>query len=137
MQVDEAIRSLARVGLIRVEGYLRGGFEAWKDKGLPIETTAEITPNVLYQEKDRFNIVDVRSAGEWGAGHIENAKHIPCSELPARIKELPDGKLVFVCAGGYRSILAASVAKKLGREVVAHLPGGVLAWHGAGLPLII
>ncbi len=137
IHVEEAIHSLARVGLFSVEGYLKGGFEAWSQKELPLETTSEISPKELYQERDQIHIIDVRSEGEWAGGHIANAKHIPCSELSARIKELPEGKLAFVCAAGYRSILAASLAKKLGREEVSHLPGGVLAWNSAGLPLSI
>ncbi|QVL57293.1 MAG: MBL fold metallo-hydrolase [Simkaniaceae bacterium] len=137
LQVEEAIHSLARIGLNRVEGYLEGGMEAWNKKELPLDEIPELTPQDLFKEKEVLHIIDVRSEGEWAGGHIADAKHIPCSELTKRIKELPDGKIAFVCAGGYRSILAASVAKKLGREIVFHLPGGVLAWRTAGLPLTI
>ena len=137
LQVEEAIHSLARVGLYSVEGYLKGGMEAWCEKGLPIGETPELSPQGLHKEKEKVHIIDVRSESEWIGGHIAESKHIPCSELTMRIKELPEGKLVFVCAGGYRSILAASVAKKLGRKVVSHLPGGVLAWRTAGLSLSI
>ena len=101
-----------------------------------MSTTEEINPNALHDLKGEKSVVDVRSPSEWTGGHIENAHHIPCGELSARVKELPEGPLVFVCAGGYRSILAASIVKKLGRDLVSHLPGGVLAWYGAGLPLV-
>lgn len=137
MQVEEAIYSLARVGLCNIEGYLKGGIEGWEEQRLPIGKTLELTPHDLVKEKDGTHVIDVRSQSEWVGGHIADSKHIPCGELKSRIKELPDGKLAFVCAGGYRSILAASVAKKLGREAVSHLPGGVLAWRSAGFPLSV
>ena len=136
MIVSDAVASLARVGLCQVDGYLIGGMEAWEKEGEKVSITEEMTPEALHDLKGEKCVVDVRSLGEWTGGHIENAHHIPCGELSARIKELPEGPLVFVCAGGYRSILAASIAKKLGRDLVSHLPGGVLAWYGAGLPLV-
>ena len=137
LQVEDAIHSLARVGLFNVEGYLEGGMEAWNKQSLPLGETSEVSPHNLHKETKDLHIIDVRSENEWAGGHIATSKHIPCSELTARIEEIPDGNLVFVCAGGYRSILAASVAKKLGRKSVSHLPGGVLAWRTAGLTLSI
>ncbi|MCB1110926.1 MAG: MBL fold metallo-hydrolase [Chlamydiia bacterium] len=135
LTASEAFASLARVGLVQIEGYLKGGMALWEKEGEPLETTPEVTPERLQGMKD-VQIIDVRSIGEWVGGHIEKAHHIPCGELSQKLNELPSGHLVFVCAGGYRSILAASLAQKQGRKLVSHLPGGVLAWHGAGLPLI-
>lgn len=136
LQVEDAIHSLARVGLFKVEGYLEGGMEGWNKQSLPLGETSEVSPHDLHKKED-LHIIDVRSENEWVGGHIATSKHIPCSELTARIEEIPDENLVFVCAGGYRSILAASVAKKLGRKSVSHLPGGVLAWRTAGLTLSV
>lgn len=136
LPVPEVFASLARVGLSNVAGYLKGGMRSWKDQGKPVETIAEYTPQTL-QELKEGHIIDVRSAGEWAGGHIENSHHIPCGELKEKIGELPEGKLIFVCAGGYRSVLAASLAQQMGRNSAAHLPGGILAWHGAGLPLTL
>lgn len=137
LQVEEAIHSLARVGLFSVEGYLEGGMEAWVKNGLLISKAFEVSPEDLYKEREKFHIIDVRSENEWVGGHIETSKHAPCSELAARIQELPGEDLVFVCAGGYRSILAASVAKKMGKKRVSHLPGGILAWRTAGFTLTV
>ncbi|MCB1107444.1 MAG: MBL fold metallo-hydrolase [Chlamydiia bacterium] len=135
--VSDAIASLARVGLTQVEGYLKGGIDSWEHAGGLVESIPEMTPEMLYEKRGKVSIIDVRSKGEWAGGHIENAYHIPCNDLSSRIGELPEGELSFICAGGYRSILAASLAKNLGRKGVSHLPGGVLAWHGAGLPLTL
>jgi len=137
LTVPDAFVSLARVGLTNVEGYLKGGIDIWEESGEKIETASEISSQTLNDAKEQTHVIDVRSLSEWIGGHIENSHHIPCVELSKRIDELPEGPLVFVCAGGYRSILAASIALKHGRKSVAHLPGGVMAWHGAGLPLTV
>ena len=137
LTVPDAFVSLARVGLTNVEGYLKGGIDIWEESGEKIETASEVSPQTLNDTREQTHVIDVRSLSEWIGGHIENSHHIPCVELSKRIDELPEGPLVFVCAGGYRSILAASIALKHGRKSVAHLPGGVMAWHGAGLPLTV
>lgn len=137
MIVPDAFVSLARVGLTSAEGYLKGGIDIWEESGEKIEKVARISPQTLNDAEERVHVIDVRSFGEWVRGHIKNSCHIPCSELSKRVGELPEGQIVFVCAGGYRSILAASIALKHGRKLVAHLPGGVMAWRGAGLPLTV
>ena len=111
--------------------------QVWDEKGFPLERISRLSPGSLYQQQERFHIVDVRSEDEWVGGHIAPSKHLPCSELAARMEEIPNKNLVFVCAGGYRSILAASVAKKLGKQTVSHLSGGLLAWRTAGLTLSV
>jgi hydroxyacylglutathione hydrolase len=72
---------------------------------------------------------------EHAAGHVAGCLHIPLGELAARAGELPrDRKLLVHCAGGYRSMIAASLLEGLGRGDVADLRGGFGAWKGAGLP---
>ncbi|MBF5059404.1 MBL fold metallo-hydrolase [Candidatus Neptunochlamydia vexilliferae] len=126
LRIDEAVRSLARVGFSKITGYLKGGNQHWKEEGFPLEAVGEIFPDQLDHQKE-VHLIDVRTPREWENGHLEGALHIPCSELPKRLGELPQGKLLFICAGGYRSVLAASLAKKEGRQGVSHLPGGMLS----------
>ncbi len=126
LRIDEAVRSLARVGFYQIGGYLKGGNARWQGEGFPLEVVGEVFPDQLRFQKE-VHLIDVRTPSEWANGHIEGALHIPCSELSKRLGELPEGKLLFICAGGYRSVLAASLAKKGGREEVSHLPGGMLA----------
>ncbi|MCP5506017.1 MAG: MBL fold metallo-hydrolase [Chlamydiales bacterium] len=130
--VNEAMTALARVGLFDVVGYLQGGINTWKESGFPIETLEEILPET-FQEK---GVVDVRSDREWESDQMDEALHIPCTELKRRLSELPERKATFVCAGGYRSVLAASLAKHHGHKAVAHLSGGLLACRGRRLTLI-
>lgn len=138
-RLEEAVHCLARVGLDRVLGYLKGGFETWKRAGLPSSHVGQITPDQILSamnEDPEIQLIDVRTSAEWSRGHIEGAQHIPCLELPQKIGEIPPRKLIFVCAGGYRSTLAASLAKRAGHDLVGHIPGGMHAWQGARLDIV-
>lgn len=81
-------------------------------------------------------LLDVREQDEWDAGHAPGALHIPLGELPRRIAEIPvDGRIVVVCRSGSRSARATAWLEQGGYEA-ANLDGGMLAWAGAGLPVI-
>lgn len=80
-------------------------------------------------------VVDVRQPREWASGHIPDAIHIPLTELPNRMHQLPRDKTVItVCRSGHRSALAASTLARAGHNVL-NLRGGLRAWAQAGLPL--
>ena len=81
-------------------------------------------------------LVDVREPREWAAGHAPAARHIPLSQLPTRMKELPAGRrIVTVCRSGARSRRAAVLLAREGRRVT-NLSGGMAAWAAAGLPVV-
>ena len=87
--------------------------------------------------EDHPVILDVRTAHEWGQGHLENAMHIPLQELEDRWKELPHGRPVITyCASGMRSIDASYVLKRQGFDDVRSLAGGITAWAQAGNVLV-
>lgn len=133
--LGDVVLAFARVGFNQIKGYLKGGLESWKQAQLPISVTEEINPiNLLKNEK--FNVIDVRTLSEWNCGHIPRAKHIPCMELSSRFSEIPKENLVFVCAGGYRSILAASLAENAGCCRPGHISGGMACWQSVGGSLI-
>lgn len=82
-------------------------------------------------------VLDVRSNGEFGAGHLPNAKNIPLEDVEKRVGEIPAGKpVIVVCATGSRSGRAAATLRKLGRDQVFCLDGGLAGWQQAGLPVI-
>lgn len=82
-------------------------------------------------------ILDVRENAEFAAGHLANAKNIPVADIDKRASELPAGKPVLVmCAMGQRAGKAAGALRKLGREQVFSLNGGLKAWRDAGLPVV-
>lgn len=80
-------------------------------------------------------LVDVRDHGEWQAGHVRGARHVPLRELSARIDRLPrDRPLVVACRSGGRSAHAVRILGGAGLEA-RNLRGGLAAWSRAGLPL--
>jgi hydroxyacylglutathione hydrolase len=139
--VAGAARSLIRVGLDQIAGWLHGGIEAWKDAGLPLTQMHLPTVQQVSQQLDagaNLRILDVRGNEEWNAGHIAGAIHIMGGELPKRVNELsPDeGPVAVICAGGYRSTVAASVLERAGFVNVNNIVGGMMGWQRAGLPMI-
>jgi len=84
---------------------------------------------------DGVTVVDVREPGEWQAGHIDGALHIPLQELPSRVGELPEGQLLVVCKVGGRSAQAVGYLSQQGHEAV-NLDGGLLDWEAAGRSLV-
>jgi rhodanese-related sulfurtransferase len=80
-------------------------------------------------------VLDVREDVEWAHGHIEGAVHIPLSELPARLGDVPDAQTLVVCKVGGRSAQAVMWLAQQGYEVV-NLDGGMLDWEAAGRPMV-
>ena len=139
--VDAAVRSLVRVGLDDVEGFLEGGFDAWQRAGLPVATTPQVDPqglSAMLAEGNGVKVVDVRADSEFEAGHIEGATNIMGGflgeDIPAELD--PSQPMAVVCRTGYRSTVAASVLERAGFSSVANLTGGMVAWEKAGLPVV-
>jgi rhodanese-related sulfurtransferase len=82
-----------------------------------------------------LHVLDVREDVEWRYGHIEGAQHIPLMDLPARIREVPDGQTLVVCKVGGRSAQAVAYLAAHGHEAV-NLDGGMLEWSAAHRPLV-
>jgi rhodanese-related sulfurtransferase len=80
-------------------------------------------------------VLDVREPVEWVHGHIEGALHIPMSELPGRLEELPDEQTLVVCKVGSRSARVVGWLTQQGRDAV-NLDGGMLDWQAAGRPMV-
>jgi hydroxyacylglutathione hydrolase len=132
-EATEAGRQLLRVGVSRIDGYVNGGFEAWRDAGLPASAFPLTNVQDLQGTLGGSNppvIVDVRTTREWNAGHIDGAVHIPLGELARRAPELPrDRNVATICEGGYRASLAASVLARSGLDRVINVTGGMAAWR--------
>jgi hydroxyacylglutathione hydrolase len=133
--VEEARTRLARVGLENVAGYLGGGLLAWHDSGRPVATTEQISVDELRHRLEAGAagvVVDVRRPGEWQAGHIPQAKHLPLNNLEQCATELDREKPVTaICAGGYRSSIATSLLERQGFTRITNVVGGMTAWNNA------
>ena len=132
--VEEARIRLTRVGLENVAGFLAGGLLAWHDANLPVTTTEQISVDELRHRLDAgglSQLVDVRRPGEWQAGHIPQATHLPLNALDKRAGELDASRPVTaICAGGYRSSIATSLLEQHGFRVT-NVIGGMTAWNNA------
>jgi glyoxylase-like metal-dependent hydrolase (beta-lactamase superfamily II)/rhodanese-related sulfurtransferase len=133
-RVEEAVMRLARVGYEAVVGIVDGGPSQWSAQGLPVAALPRV-PFAAWTAADS-KVLDVRRIREWNDFHLKGAIHIPLAQLPERLDELDSrADWVVVCAGGYRSAIAASVMQQAGFTSVANGIGGMDAWRTAGLPL--
>jgi len=134
---DEVITRLSRVGFDNVVGYLDGSFEAWKENGLECDTLESISAEEF---KNRYSdvkdvVFDVRKEGEYTAEHIENAHFTPLDTLNNYLAEFPEDKTFYVhCAGGYRSVIAASILKSRGVHNLVDIAGGYGAIKNTNIP---
>ena len=79
---------------------------------------------------DGLVLVDVREDYEWETGRLPGSLHIPLGQLPARLNEIPAGRVLFICAGGVRSLSACRLAAQSGRDTI-NLEGGIYGWAAA------
>jgi hydroxyacylglutathione hydrolase len=129
---EEAIVRLARVGFDNVLGYLKGGFDAWKAEGRPVSTVRSVTAEELLKAGEGV-VLDVRKQTEYAGEHMEGALSFPLSNLENRVGELDPAETYFIhCAGGYRSMIASSIAKANGISNVVNVYGGIRAIREAG-----
>ena len=128
----ETILRLARVGFDKVKGYLEGGYEAWLKAGEPIDMIIEVEPDELMMDiphDENLVVLDVRKETEFADGHLKQAVNLPLNELtdPGSMANLEDTQNLYVhCAGGYRSVIAASLLKRQG---IHNLRNGLGGWN--------
>lgn len=138
--MEQARRSLVRVGFDHIEGFLKGGMPVWIEAGLEQAHVPQISVQELANEihtGQNVTILDVRSPKEWREGHIDRAIHIPGGELPKRLNEIPSSsKLHVICGSGYRSSIATSVLQQAGYDQVVNVVGGMTAWKKQNLPQV-
>ncbi|WP_274474520.1 MBL fold metallo-hydrolase [Mangrovimonas aestuarii] len=135
---EEAVTRLSRVGFDKTLGYLKGGFEAWKNDGKEYDTLSSIdaTEFKARLEAENVPVFDVRKDGEFKAEHIADAHHTPLDFLNDHLAEFPEDKTFYVhCAGGYRSVIAASILKSRGIHNLVDVAGGMKAIRESGIPL--
>lgn len=114
---EETITRLARVGYDHAIGYLKGGFEAWQNAGKQIETVGRITAETFAQNYKTANnlVIDVRKKSEYDSEHVLNALSIPLNAINDHLAEIPKNEpFILYCAGGNRSMIAASILKQRG-----------------------
>jgi len=138
-QLEEARVRLARVGIEALDGYLAGGVTAWKQAGLPVATVEQIAAEELRSRLGAgdVQVLDVRRAPEWDAGHIDRATWWPLDNFKVSPPEIDQGAAIAVhCKSGYRSMIASSLLQRAGFRQVLNVVGGFDAWQQAKLPYV-
>lgn len=134
---EEAVTRLSRVGFDNTLGYLEGGFDAWRKAGMDYDTVNSISADTFKAAIDKdcnTAIFDVRKPNEYQSEHVLNANSTPLDFLNDHLSEFPDQKTFYVhCAGGYRSMIAASILKSRGIHNLTDVQGGFKAIKETGV----
>jgi len=134
---EEAVTRLSRVGFDNTLGFLSGGIEAWKEEGKEIDTVNSIPTSdfISLHNKKKGEIFDVRKQSEYLSEHVLESRNIPLSDLNLHLSEFPKEAEFFLhCAGGYRSMIAASILKSRGYHNLIDIQGGYQALKQTEIP---
>ena len=131
---EETVTRLARVGFDNTLGYLNGGISSWKKNGKTIDTVEGIDVESFKPLAENSTIFDVRKPGEYLSEHLVNANSMPLDFLNNHMSEFPSkGNFYIHCAGGYRSMIAASILKSRGIHNLIDVRGGFSAIKEGGM----
>lgn len=131
----EAVKRLARVGYDNVVGYLDGGFDAWKNSGKPVQHLESISADefAARSKNEEVFAVDVRRKSEYDSEHAVGVENSPLDTINRGFILPPSGKPIYLhCAGGYRSVIAASMLLNKGYERIINIEGGFSAIKSCG-----
>jgi len=123
----ESVTRLSRVGFDSVIGHLKGGFEAWLAAGKEADTIDRITAAEFAKEIKigQDKVIDIRKESEYAAEHLEEAYNRPLACINDWIRDInPDEHFYMHCAGGYRSMIAASILQARGYRNFTEIEGG-------------
>ncbi len=134
---EEAVTRLARVGYDHTMGYLKGGMAAWQQAGKAVDKISSVAAPDFAEHFTRTQalVFDVRREGEYNSEHIETARLTPLDFLEKHLHEFPTEKPFYLhCAGGYRSMIAASILKAKGWANFTEVAGGYAAIKKTSVP---
>ena len=133
---EETITRLTRIGFDNVIGYIDGGFDAWKAEGNEVDTVDRITADE-FKSKLKIGesiVYDVRKSSEYEAEHVDEAYSRPLANINDWVKDINPKEHFFLhCAGGYRSMIAASILQSRGYRNFTEIEGGFKAIDEAGV----
>lgn len=124
---EETVTRLSRVGFDNIIGHLEGGFEAWQIAGHEIDTVNRISAQEFEKQViiGESKIIDIRKESEYEAEHIEDAYSKPLAYINEWVKDInPEEHFFLHCAGGYRSMIAASILEARGFRNFSEVEGG-------------
>ncbi|WP_420152280.1 MBL fold metallo-hydrolase [Siphonobacter sp.] len=134
---EEVITRLSRVGYDQVLGFLEGGMESWRTANKEVDQIESVSAETFSAgfDPEKTIVKDVRKATEFEGGHIAGADNVPLASLSEQMAEFPKDEPFYVhCAGGYRSMIAASILKARGYDQVREVAGGFGAIAKTNIP---
>ena len=134
---EESITRLSRVGFDNVLGHLQGGFGSWENAGKEVDSVKRITAAQFASELniETDKVIDIRKEGEYSAEHLDEAYSKPLAYINNWINEIDPKEHFYIhCAGGYRSMIAASILQARGYRNFTEIEGGFNAIAKTGLP---
>lgn len=134
---EETITRLSRVGFDHVLGYLKGGIAAWEQAGFETDSIVSILPEQFAKEMTAESlIVDARKPSEFEAEHVENALNIPLDTINSNFSMVPKNDDFYLhCAGGYRSVIMASILKSRGFHNLINVEKGIVGIRNTNVKL--
>ncbi len=132
---EEAVTRLARIGFDNTLGYLDGGIKAWKAEKKDTESIDCVSAEEFTKQYDKNISFDVRKEGEFLSEHVLDINHTPLCTINEHLSEFPKEKFFVHCAGGYRSMMAASILKSRGFDKVINVEGGFKAIKETNIPV--
>ena len=129
-QEEETVTRLTRVGFDNIIGHLQGGFNAWENAKKETDTVNRITAEQFAKEIKigKSKVIDVRKQSEYSAEHVAEAYSRPLAAINDWIKEInPQEHFYLHCAGGYRSMITASILQARGYRNFTEIEGGFKA----------
>ena len=134
---EEVVTRLSRVGFDNILGHLKGGYDAWLASGKETDKVNRITAETFAQQVKigESKIVDVRKESEYAAEHVDEAYSMPLADINEWIKDVkPEEHFFMHCAGGYRSMIAASILQARGYRNFTEVEGGFAAISNTNVP---
>lgn len=133
---EEVVTRLARVGYDYCIGYLDGGFDAWKNAGMEVDQIERVSAEELAEimaNNPGVPVFDVRKKSEYQSEHIVDVENAPLDFINESMLQMPKDKPAYVhCAGGYRSMIFASILRARGYDNLIDVAGGFKAIKDSG-----
>ena len=133
---EETVTRLARVGYDFCIGFLDGGMEAWKAAGMEVDHIERVSADEMadiLQNNPHTPFFDVRKNSEYYSEHVENAENAPLDVINEAMVSIPKDKTTYIhCAGGYRSMIFASILRARGYDNIIDVVGGFKAIKDSG-----
>ena len=133
---EEVVTRLARVGYDYSLGYLKGGFNAWKAAGKEVDEIKRVSVDelaVIQKNNQDITILDVRKSSEYLSEHLVDVENAPLDFINDSMLKVDKNKPTYVhCAGGYRSMIFASILRARGYDHLIDVRGGFKALKESG-----